>query len=175
MMIGRPAETEYAEWYAGYIRSVAEDGVLDLLRRQPAELTVLLVQVPAARETYAYAPGKWTIRQVVSHLIDGERVFGYRAFCIGHGETNPLPGFDENQYVVHSNAKDQPLTALIDEFDKVRQANLACLERIDPSGWRNIGVANSQPISTRALAYIMAGHVRHHFGILQTRYGLAGS
>src|SRR5262252_5344598 len=99
MKIGQPAQTEYAPYYQGYVSKVSEDDILPVLRAQLDDLDVLLGRVTMERETYRYAEGKWSIRELVGHLIDGERVFGYRAFCIARGEQQSLPGFDQNEYL----------------------------------------------------------------------------
>ena len=171
-MISRPADTEYAPFYAGYVSNVAEEDVLPILGDQIAELSRLLERVPAERETYRYAPGKWSIREVIGHLGDAERVFGYRAFCISRGDQTPLPGFDENVYVERSGSDERPLAELVSELASLRESNLALLRRLDADAWTQVGTANGNPVSVRALAYIMAGHLRHHLKILRERYGV---
>jgi hypothetical protein len=172
-MLNKPGDNEYAPFYAGYISRVPEHDVLAVLEHQVGNLRKVASAVPVDHERYRYASGKWTIREVFSHLIDAERVFGYRAFCIARGERASLPAFDENDYVKESGANDQPLPRLVEEFAAVRAANLAALKRVSPEAWTRIGTANNHPISVRALAFIMAGHVRHHDHILRTRYEVA--
>jgi hypothetical protein len=171
-MIGRPTDQEFAPFYATYVSLVPEDDVLGALRRQADEVRALAASIPPERHGYRYAPGKWTVREVFGHLGDGERVFGYRASCISRGEQAPLPRFDENAYVENARFDDAPLDELVDEFLHLRAANVASLQRLDDAGGRRIGTASERPISVRALAYIMAGHVRHHLGILRDRYGI---
>jgi hypothetical protein len=142
------------------------------LERQIAEIRQRAAVVPAERETFRYAPGKWSIREIVGHLNDAERVFGYRAFCISRGERKPLPGFDEQRYVAEADSNRQPLAALVEEFAALRAAKLVLFRRLDPRAFKQIGTANDAPISVRALAFILAGHVRHHLGVLQLRYGI---
>src|SRR5207248_1858504 len=120
----------------------------------------------ADRETFAYAPEKWTIRQVLGHLADAERVFGYRALCLSRGETSALPSFDEDEYARQSPARDQPLADLAEEFRLARAANLSALRPLSEDAWRKIGIASKMPVSARGIAYVMAGHVRHHLRIL---------
>jgi hypothetical protein len=172
-MQSRPEENEYAPFYAGYISHVPEHDVLVVLEQQVGSLRKLAAAVPPDHERYRYASGKWTIREVFSHLIDAERVFGYRAFCISRGERASLPAFDENDYAKESGSNEQPLARLMDEFAAVRTANLAALRRVSPEAWRRLGTANNHPISVRALAFIMVGHVRHHDHILRTRYDVS--
>jgi hypothetical protein len=126
------------------------------------------------REEFRYEPGKWSVREVIGHLTDAERVFGYRAFCIARGEQKMLPGFDENAYVAESGYDRHPVADLVREFIDVRRANLDALGRLNRNAWTRQGNANGHTITVRALAYIMAGHVRHHCEILTTRYGVKG-
>ena len=167
---GRPADSEYAPFYAGYVALVPETEILPVLRSQPAELRDLALSVGLARETYAYAAGKWTIREVFGHMGDAERVFGYRAFCIGRGETQPLPGFDENDYVARARFGDFALADLVREFALLRESSLSALRRVPDEAWSNVGTAGGAPVSVRALAFMMAGHVRHHAGVIANRY-----
>jgi hypothetical protein len=166
----RPLESEYAPYYQGYVAHVSEEEVLPVLRSQLDQLDVLLGRVTPEHETYAYAEGKWSIRELAGHLIDGERVFGYRAFCIARGETRNLPGFDENQYMLRAPYNQIDLEDLLSELRLVRLSNLAMLRTLDEEGWTRIGTANDAQVSVRALAFIMAGHVRHHMGVLRERY-----
>ena len=171
-MTSRPGDTEYAPFFSGYVSLVPEADVLAVLEHQPSELARVASAVPAERERFRYAGGKWSIREVFGHLIDAERVFSYRAFCISRGEETSLPAFDEGEYVRHSHYDDQPLEDLVSEFTAVRQAALAFLRRLEGRAWERIGTANNNPASARALAFIMAGHVRHHFAVLRDRYGV---
>lgn len=170
-----PAESEYAPFYAGYVAKMAAEGdVVATLERQRDELAAL----PAAageRETHRYADGKWSVREVIGHLCDGERVFGYRIFCISRGEQQSLPGFDENVYAARSGAGERPLAELIDELLTLRAGNLALVRRLDEQAWAQHGVANNHPITTRGLIYVLAGHCRHHLDILRERYGVAAA
>ena len=173
-MPGRPADTEYAPFYAGYVAHVPEDDVMAVLRAQPGELAALTGAVTAEREGFAYATGKWTVREVMGHLGDAERVFGYRAFRFGRGDQTPLASFDENLFVANGRFDATPLHVLLDEFVYLRLANLAALARLDAAGWHATGTASGALVSVRALAFMMAGHVRHHVRILRERYGLSG-
>jgi hypothetical protein len=170
MMVGRPLEGEFAPFYAGYVSLVPEHNIASVLEEQADEVSERMGGFIPNREQFRYAPGKWTVRQVLGHMADAERVFGFRAFCFSRGDENPLPGFDENEYVARSIFEDVPLADLVGEFRHIRQANLIVLRRLDEEGWRRIGNASGHPVSVRALAYIMAGHVRHHLEILRTRY-----
>jgi DinB superfamily len=171
-MIEKPSESEYAPFYAGYIARIPAEDVLEILSRQTTELRGLAAAASPDREVFRYAPGKWSVREVFGHLIDGERVFGHRAFRIGRGDQTPLPGFEENQYVAASGYHDRDLASLVEEFALVRAANLAIFHNLAGDAWRRLGTANNHPVSVRALAFIMAGHVNHHLTILGERYGL---
>ena len=170
----RPRDDEYAEPYRSYVGLVPEDDILTVLAHQTDELRTLLARVPRERETFRYGPGKWSIREVVGHMGDGERVFGYRAFCISRGDQASLPGFDENAYVDASGYDRRPLSGLVDVFTALRASNLAELRAIDADIWNRVGLANDTRVSVRALAFILAGHVRHHMAILTSRYGVPG-
>jgi hypothetical protein len=149
---------------------VPESDPLPALEAQPAELLTIADRVAPEDELFRYAPGKWSVRQLFGHMIDTERVMGYRAFCIARGETKPLPGFDENEYVARADSEERPVKELAHEFAAVRNANLWVMRRWTDEQWTRVGNANNNPISARAIAYIMAGHVRHHIAMLRERY-----
>jgi hypothetical protein len=172
MTLGRPLETEYAPYYQGYVGYVTEEEIMPVLRSQMDALDVLLDKVTPDHEIFRYAEGKWSIREMVGHLIDGERVFGYRAFCIARGERQPLPGFDQNDYLATAPYERIDLEELSSELRLVRLSNLAMLRSLDDEAWLRTGTASDNPVSVRALAFVMAGHVRHHMGVLRERYGL---
>jgi len=174
MTRGRPDDTEYAPFYSGYVALVQEDDPVPVLEVQPAELRLLASRISADRETFRYAPDRWSVRQTFGHMIDTERVMGYRAFCIGRGEEKPLPGFDQNDYVASASADQRAVVDLVDEFAAVRASNLWTIRQWTPGGWSRTGNANGKPVSARALTFIMAGHVRHHVDILRDRYGVGG-
>jgi DinB family protein len=173
MNLARPEATEFAPFYAGYVNRVPETDVLAVLQKQADEILALAHSVPPGRESFRYGEGKWSIREVLGHLTDGERVFGYRAFCFSRGEQAPLPSFDENQYVTAAGADRIPLAELAAEFAATRASNLAFLRRLSAEEGARVGTASGKPISVRALAYIMAGHPRHHVAVLRERYGVA--
>jgi hypothetical protein len=168
----RPVASEYAPYYGGYIAHVPETDPLPALEAQPAELLAIADRVAPEDELFRYAADKWSVRQVFGHLVDNERVMGYRAFCIARGETKPLPGYDQNEYAARADSDDRSLKELAHEFAAVRHANLWALRRWTEEEWSRMGNANGYPISARAIAYIMAGHVRHHVAILREQYQL---
>ncbi|RMF62226.1 MAG: DinB family protein, partial [Bacteroidetes bacterium] len=159
--------------YAGYIATVAGDDVAAVLREQPARLQALLGGLDEDGAAYRYAPEKWSVKEVVGHLTDAERVLAYRLLRVARGDATPLPGFDEDAYVQAAGFDRFPLTTLLDGFAATRAATLALVDTLTGEVWERSGVANGSPITARALAHILAGHVRHHLLVLRERYGLA--
>lgn len=169
----RPAASEYeADFYDTYVSRVPEEEILPVLTGQIDLVRRLADSVPAERETFRYAPDKWSIREVLGHLVDGERVFGFRAFCFSRDGETPLPGFDEKVYVASSNFDRRSLESLAGDFASVRAVNLSLFQSLDPGMWDRAGTAYGRRITVRALAYVMAGHVRHHLAVLAERYGV---
>ena len=167
----RPGIDEYAPSFAGYVARIAEDqDILAALAGQLDDVIAWLDRIHDARGNYRYAPGKWSIKQVVGHLSDTERVFAYRALRIGRGDTTPLPGFDDQAYVPEQRADDRPLAELVEEWGAVRRATVALFRNLPSAGWYRQGTASDQPISVRALAYVIAGHTHHHLEVLEARY-----
>lgn len=172
-IIGRPEASEYPEHYAKYVNLVPETDLLAALGEQVMRLREIAQAVPGDKETFAYEPGKWTVRETFGHLIDVERVFGYRAFGMSRGDAGPFPGYDDEMYVANSGVASRSLAELATEFAMVRFANLAALKPLDAAAWRLGGVANGKPVTVRAIAFMMVGHPRHHLELLRSRYGLA--
>jgi hypothetical protein len=168
----RPGTDEYAPSFASYVARIADDeDVVAVLASQLIQVVARLAGIPEARGDYRYAPGKWSIKEVVGHLCDTERVFAYRALRIARGDTTPLPSFDDRAYVPEMRAGERTLADLTREWGDVRRATIALFQNLPAPAWRRRGVASDQPISVRALAYIIAGHVRHHVAVLDARYG----
>lgn len=169
--IGRPAESEYyADYYGRYVSLVEGDDILDSMDRQLGEVMELFGTIGEAQSRFRYAEGKWSIREMMGHLVDAERVFGYRAACIARGETAPLPSFDENAYARNSGDDETPLGQLTEEFELLRAANLMLFERMSPEQRARRGTASGREVTARALAWIIVGHVEHHRAILTERY-----
>jgi hypothetical protein len=167
----RPGPDEYAASFSDYVDRIAEDE--EILAVLAAQLDRVLAQLGAlgeARSNYRYAPGKWSIKEIVGHLCDTERVFAYRALRIGRGDNTPLPGFDDQGYVAEVGAGDRTLADLAAEWGDVRRATIALFRHLPAPAWERRGMAGDNPISVRALAYIIAGHVRHHVVVLEERY-----
>ncbi len=169
--MGRPDPTEHDPYYTRYISLVPEGNILAALEGQVADTLALLRSVPEAEATVHHPPYTWSIKDVVAHLTDCERVFGYRALRIARGDATPLPGFDENAYARAAGADAVPLAELAAEFESVRRSHLWLFRHLPAAAWTRTGVANDSPIGVRALAYIMAGHERHHAAILRRRLG----
>lgn len=168
-----PAVEEYGAPYAGYVSRVPEgQPVTAVLERQLEEVPARLGTVPESRGSFRYAPGKWSVKELVTHLTDAERVMAYRALRIGRGDPTPLAGFDENLYAPESGADGHPLADLVSEWADVRRASLALFRHFPEGAWTRRGHASGMPVSVRALAYIIAGHTAHHFEVLSQRYGL---
>lgn len=172
MTIARPAATEHAPAYHGYVSAVPDGDVLELLERQGVESAAMLRRVDEERSRFRYAPDKWSIREVVGHVTDAERVFTYRALRFARGDANPLPGFDENAWGAATNADDRTLASLVDELEAVRRASVALFRGFPAEYYARAGVASGHTITVRALLYITVGHERHHMRILRERYGV---
>jgi uncharacterized damage-inducible protein DinB len=168
-----PPQNEYASFYHRYLAPLPDGEILDILRAQEQELARVAAGVAPERETFAYGPDKWTVRQLFTHVCDAERIFAYRALCISRGDTTPLPGFDENAYAARAPFASRPLRDIAEELTLLRRANVQMFAALDDDAWTQIGNANGHPISVRAIAWIMAGHARHHLGVLREKYGVA--
>lgn len=166
----RPGADEHAPYYGKYVALVPDGDLMEIMADQRKESWHLITGISESRGGHAYAPGKWTIREVVAHVIDTERIFAYRALRIARGDQTPLPGFDENRYAPESLANERTLTDLAEEFALVRRSNLALLKSLNAAAAARRGTASDNPVTVRAIAWIMAGHVAHHMGILRERY-----
>jgi DinB superfamily len=170
LLIARPDPSEYAQDYAKYVSLVPDGDILALLKQQIEETLSLLSSVSEERANHRYAPGKWSIKELIGHLIDSERIFAYRALRFARGDQTKLPGFEQDDYIRNASFDDYPLTDLAAEFEYVRRANLFLFQHLSEEAWGRTGAANDSEISVRALAYSIAGHELHHREILRTRY-----
>jgi hypothetical protein len=168
--IPRPDPSEYAPFQATYVASVPDGDVMTLLRAQRDESRSLFASISEEQSRHRYAPGKWSIREVAGHLADAERVFSYRAMRFARGDGTALPGFDENAYVRNAALDSTPLAEHAAHFAAVRDASIALFSQFNDSELARRGMASGYPVSVRALAYVIAGHERHHLEILRTRY-----
>jgi hypothetical protein len=166
----RPDSTEHAPYFEKYISLVPEGDIVTTLGKQIEGTLGLLRGLNEAQGDLRYAPGKWSVKEVVGHLIDAERIFAYRALRFARNDATPLPSFDENSYVANANFGSRALADLAEEFRLVRGSNIYLLKNLDGASWLRRGVANENEISVRALAYVTAGHELHHVGIIRSRY-----
>jgi hypothetical protein len=168
--MNRPEKTEYAEYYDRYVSLVEENDIVAVLEKQTAELEEFFQNIPEEKSLFAYAEGKWTIKESVGHLTDGERIFAYRALRISRADQTPIEGFEQDGYIENSNFNETNFSELIEELLLNRRANLIFFKNLTDEAWLRTGTASDNPVSVRALAYIMAGHIRHHLKILNERY-----
>jgi len=169
-MTTAPDRTEAAEYYFTYIDKVGAGDIRQILADQSAETLAILRGISEEKSLHRYAPDKWSIRQVLSHLNDAERAFVFRAFWFARGFDTPLPSFDQNTAVSAADADARSWSSHVEEFTTVRAATLSFFQSLAADAWNRRGVASGNPFTVRALAYITAGHVTHHMRILQERY-----
>ncbi len=172
MNVGRPEADEIPPHFVGYISKVTESDPLAVLTSQIDVTAALLRGLSDADALKRYAPEKWSVKEVVGHLADTERIMAYRALRIARGDETPLPGFDEKAYVPPAKFDARPLADLVADFRTVRNATLGLFKSFDADAWRRRGTASGKAISVRALGYMIPGHERHHVEILKARYGL---
>ncbi len=166
----RPQTSEYAEYYSRYVDLVPDGDVVAILKSQLDETSALLETISDDKCLHSYAPEKWTIKQLVNHINDTERVFTGRALWFGRGFTDALPSFDQDIAVAGASANDIPWSSLKEDFANVRKSTISFFETLSTEGWSRSGVASDNPVTVKALAYIIAGHVAHHRNILRERY-----
>ncbi|MBA4072326.1 MAG: DinB family protein [Gemmatimonas sp.] len=169
----KPGADEFAPYYGPYVGAVPDGDITRTLAQQGEAFLARLKHLGEKQAAFAYAPGKWTVKEVVCHITDTERIFAYRALRIARGDATPLASFDENAYAVTSGANDRPLDTLLDEFAAVRAATLALLRWLPEAAWTRRGTASGKEVSVRALAWITAGHAMHHGIVLKDKYGVA--
>jgi len=168
-IIDRPDPSEYGSYYRRYVDLVPDGDILEALRDQ-IEPALALVGLKEEETLHRPEPGKWNLRQIFGHLIDTERIFVYRALRIGRGDRTALPGYDQDAFVNMAGFDDRPLASLLDEFHLVRLSTVAMFEGFPQEAIARAGVANDNPISVRAIAWIIAGHERHHMTIIKEKY-----
>lgn len=167
---GRPSESEIPAFYQNYVRGVKGDKIEFILSEGKKETLAFLQVLPKDKWDYRYAPEKWTIKELLLHIIDCERIFATRLLRVSRGDATPMPGFDENIYTENCNANNRTSVSLIDEYEAVREATLQLVKNLTPEMWRCIGNANDVSFTALGLAYIMAGHEAHHLRIVEERY-----
>nr|HJW44620.1 DinB family protein [Geothrix sp.] len=170
MGLMRPLPGEYSEGLAPYIQEAPAGDVLVQLQAQLEEADTLFGALSEAQGAYRYAPGKWSLKALVQHLSDAERIFAYRCLRIGRGDTTPLPGFDEDAYAAAADADRRPLADLLADFRATRVATLSLFRLMPDKGWDCQGTSNGKALSARSLPYICLGHAAHHLKVVRERY-----
>ncbi len=165
----RPQPDEYNAFYQTYIDKVSDD-VLSELKDQLESLTAFLKSIPPEKANYAYAEGKWTIKEVLGHMIDNERIMTYRLLRFARNDASPLPGYEEKDYIANSHFKTQDFHLLIEEMETLRKANMYLFNSLTEEELQRRGVANNTVLSVRAVLFVLAGHLKHHVGVLKERY-----
>lgn len=170
--IPRPAPDEHTPAHAAYLAEIEGDDAIEALGRQAADVERRFASVAEPRALHRYAPAKWSVKEVVGHLADTERILAYRALRFARTDATPLPGFDEDLYVPAGRFDARPMPDLLDEWRTVRAATITLLRPLDADAQLRRGVANGSEISVRAIAWVIAGHAAHHLGVLRERYGI---
>jgi uncharacterized damage-inducible protein DinB len=160
----------YPPYFANYISLVHTDTVASAVERYSEEILEFFNNIPAEKVDYKYSEGKWSIKEMLQHIIDTERIFGYRALRISRHDKTPLSGFDENNYVLASNAASRSWQSLLDEFKAVRKSTDHLLQSFTPDHLQQSGITNQHPNTTIAISFIVFGHILHHINILKERY-----
>lgn len=166
----KPNTNEYGAYYQGYIDKVPEGTIVENLKKSIVETKAVILTIPESKGNYAYADGKWTIKELLLHMIDVERVMSYRAMCVARTDKTSLPGFDHDNYVIESNASARTIANLMEEFEAVRMATIMQFQHFTDDMLVRIGAASNNPVSSRALGFIIIGHELHHMSILKERY-----
>ncbi len=167
---GRPAESEYDPYYRPIIALVPDEPILEFLEEQRHELMGFLGSLDKATADYRYGPEKWSVKEVMGHVVDTERIFGARALCFARGEQQPLPPFEQDEYVRSAGFDRRPLSSLSKEFEAIRRSTECLFHGFDEEQWERGGVANEANMTVRAVSYIVAGHAAHHLGVIRERY-----
>jgi len=168
--MNRPQTGDYAPYYDTYISKIGDGDIIDILTRQQTEINDFLKAIPQDKALYAYADGKWTVKQNIGHLIDTERIMAYRLLRFARNDNNELMGFEQDDYIANSRFNDMELNDLIDEFYYVRKANLYLFKSLNAEEKKRGGIASKNRVTVNALLYIIAGHAEHHMRILKERY-----
>jgi len=166
----RPQKGDYAEYFEKYVALVPGGDFLELLKEQKKDLLGLLSPLTDEQGDFRYAPEKWSIKEVIGHINDAERIFSYRLLRIARGDQTPLPSFEQDSYIKTGNFGARTLKDLLEEFSLIRESTIALVLSMDDAAWLRRGVASQREITATAMAFIIAGHVRHHRNLLEERY-----
>jgi len=169
----KPIEGTFPIYFATYTNKVAEDDFLEALQNQQQIIDAFFDSIPEDKWDFAYAPGKWTLKEMMQHIIDTERIFSYRSLCISRKETQSLPGFDENTYVTNSKASTRSWQSLVTELKAVRRSTIILFESFDQEMIDQSGLSNNNNVTVNALAFITVGHIYHHINVIKERYLLS--
>ncbi|MFZ7942993.1 MULTISPECIES: DinB family protein [Bacillaceae] len=169
-MLHRPLESEYPEYYVSYVKLVSEGDLLEILKENLAEMTNLFDRISEENGKFRYASGKWSVKEVLGHMTDTERIMSYRLLRVGRGDQTPLAGFNENDYINGSQFDQISNKTILEDFTAVRHATITLIQTMAAEAWNRTGIANGTEITTRAIAYIIAGHAIHHTNIIRERY-----
>lgn len=170
MIITRPTAQEYAPYYDNYITKVQHNNLHEVLNLHTDSFADFVRSIPEQKADFVYADNKWTLKEVLLHIIDAERIFAYRALRFARNDKTELPGFDENDYVPFSNAGVRSLSSILEEFTAVRNATIALFNSFDQAAFMRSGIASNNTISVRALGFVIIGHAEHHRQVLVERY-----
>jgi hypothetical protein len=170
-MSQRPSPKEYAEYYKQYISLVPKGNIIDILEDQQKSLMGFFSSIDEEKANYRYAENKWSVKEVLGHIIDGERIFAYRALRLSRGDSKPLMSFEQNSFITNSNYGNTQFEKIVDEFFLLRASNILMFRNFSNEMWLRRGTVDDKNISVRAIAYLMAGHTEHHINVLQELYG----
>ncbi len=166
----KPTTGTYPEYYQRYIDNVQDNNVLDALNSTLTEGLAIIKSIPADKANHAYADGKWTVKELLIHIIDTERIFAYRAMRFSRGDSQALAGFEQDDYILHANAANRSLESIVSEYEHLRLSNIALFGSYDAAQLDRIGKGNKFDVSVRAILYVMCGHQIHHLNVLKERY-----
>ena len=170
MGLTRPVAGEYAEGYAPYLAAAPEGDALALLTSQLGEVETLYASFSEAQGSHRYAPGKWSLKDLLQHLSDAERIFAYRCLRIGRGDATPLPGFEEDAFAAAARADTRSLSGLLADFKAARQSSLELFLSLSDEAWLQRGTSNGRALSARCIPFICLGHAAHHLAVIRERY-----
>ena len=166
----QPAEYAQSPYVSKYVELVGEEPVLEVLTQQYGEMLRIFGALDEQKSGFRYAEGKWSLKELLGHMVDTERIMAYRVLCLARGEKQPLPGFDENAYAQHAGYGNRPFADVLEEYRLVREANLLLFRSLTEPMLRQVGNANGYDISARAMLYVLTGHEAHHLRIIRERY-----
>lgn len=166
----KPDKSEYASYYETYFSEIPEGNILELYEKQINEVKEFFCGISSSKLNFRYAKGKWTVKEILGHIIDTERIFAVRALCFSRNESQSLPGFDENEYVGNSNFGDQTMASLLNQFELGRKSALEMFRSFNDEMWLRKGTASNNIMSVRAVPFIIAGHASHHIRMIKERY-----